>query len=178
VKRSLSRLDSVHQQLVDTVSSLEPKVFSQAPAVGQWSVAEIVHHLCLVEELVIKSLEGALARPPQRVGFFRRFIPTSVASIRLLKVKAPKAAKPFSPPEKEVALENFSRARSRLKELCATHGKNRLRYVIFKHPVLGEIDGVATVSFVGYHELRHFKQIREVLGKLKNGKRRAADSRG
>ena len=32
---------------------------------------------------------------------------------------------------------------------------------------VGEIDGVATVSFVGYHEHRHFKQIREVLKKIK-----------
>jgi len=31
------------------------------------------------------------------------------------------------------------------------------------------IDGVATVSFVGYHEQRHYKQIREVLRKLVNG---------
>jgi hypothetical protein len=141
-------------------------VFSQSPALGQWSVAEIVHHLCLVEELVIKSLDGALAQPPQRVGFFRRFIPTSIVAVRLLRVKAPRAANPLSPPEKEAAIEHFSRARSRLKELCATHGENRLRNLIFKHPVLGDIDGVAAVSFVGYHERRHFKQICEVLGKL------------
>ena len=167
MKRSLRRLDSVHQKLIGTIAPLEPKLFSQPPAAGQWSVAEIVHHLCLVEELVIKQLEGAIARPPQRVGFFRRFIPTSVVSIRLVRVKAPKAANPLSAPEKDVAIENWNRARSALKELCATHGEDRLRQLIFKHPFLGDIDGVATVSFVGYHERRHYKQIREVLRKLK-----------
>ena len=40
------------------------------------------------------------------------------------------------------------------------------KQMVFKHPFLGEIDGIATVSFVGYHELRHYKQIREVIKKL------------
>jgi hypothetical protein len=60
----------------------------------------------------------------------------------------------------------FDRARQALKTLCATHGRNRLKKLIFKHPFLGDIDGVATIAFVGYHEKRHFKQIREVLKKL------------
>jgi hypothetical protein len=181
MKRSLKRLDSVHQKLIDTIAPLEPKLFSEAPAAGQWSVAEIVHHLCLVEELVIKQLEGAIARPPQRVGFFRRLIPTSIVSLRLLRVKAPKAANPLSAPDKDVAIQNLNLARNALKEFCATHGEDRLRQLVFKHPFLGNIDGVATVSFVGYHERRHHKQIREVLKKLRNGKNGrelAADFRG
>jgi len=42
--------------------------------------------------------------------------------------------------------------------------------VVFKHPFLGEIDGTATISFIGYHELRHYKQIREVIKKLDHGR--------
>jgi DinB family protein len=167
MRRSLRRLDSIHEKLIGTIAPLEPKLFSQPPAAGQWSVAEIVHHLRLVEELVIKQLESAIARPPQRVGFFRRFIPTSIVSLRLVRVKAPKAANPLAAPEKDVAIENLNRARNALKELCAAHGEDRLRQLVFKHPFLGDIDGVATVSFVGYHERRHYKQIREVLRKLK-----------
>ena len=169
MKKALKRLDSVHQKLLDAVSPLEPELYSQRPTPGEWSVAENVHHLRLVEDRVIKELEGALARPPQRVGFLRRFIPTSIVSVRLIRVKAPKAMNPFNAPAKEVAIENFDRTRESLKTLCATHGSDRFRNLVFKHPFLGEIDGVATVSFIGYHELRHYKQIREVLTKLRNG---------
>ena len=73
---------------------------------------------------------------------------------------------PLDAPAKDVAIANFAGARNRLKTLCATHGEERFRNLVFKHPFLGEIDGVATVSFVGYHEQRHYKQIREVLRKL------------
>ena len=169
MKKVLRRLDSVHQKLLGTVSPLGPELYSQRPGEGQWSVAEIVHHLYLVEERVIKDLEGAIAREPRRVGFLRRFIPTSIVASRLIRVQAPKAVKPMDAPVKEVGIANLDRARNALKTLCANHGSERFRQLVFKHPFLGDIDGVATVSFVGYHEQRHYKQIREVLKQLGNG---------
>lgn len=169
MKKPLKRLDSVHQKLIDAITPLNPELFSQRPSNNEWSVAEIVQHLCLVEERVLKDLERAFGGPPRRVAFLRRLIPTSIVSIRLIRVKAPKAVKPLHAPAKDVLIENFNRARNALKTLCAAHGKGRFRSIIFKHPFLGDIDGVATISFVGYHELRHYKQIREVLRKLGNG---------
>jgi len=169
MKKALKRLDSIHQKLINIVSSLDPKIYSQRPAEGEWSVGEIVHHLCLVEGRVIKELERAIGQQPRRVGFLRRLIPTSIVSLRFKRVQAPKAVKPLDAPEREMALENFDRARTNLKTLCATHGEERFRNLVFKHPFLGEIDGVATVSFVGYHEQRHYKQIRDVLRTLGNG---------
>jgi hypothetical protein len=74
---------------------------------------------------------------------------------------------PVDPPARKDIIENYNATRNKLKELCATHGRQRLKQVIFKHPFLGEIDGSATVSFIGYHEIRHFKQIKEVLKKLR-----------
>jgi hypothetical protein len=172
MKRALQRLDTIHQKLLSTVSTLEPDVYSRRPSEGEWSVAENVHHLCLVEARVIKELENALARPPRRIAFLRRLIPTAIVSVRLIRVKAPKAMNPLDAPAKDRAIENFARTRSNLKALCETHGRERLRNLVFKHPFLGEIDGVATVSFVGHHEQRHYKQIRDVLRKLKTSQNR------
>jgi hypothetical protein len=169
MKKPLKRLDSVHQKLIDTIIPLNSELFIQRPSINEWSVAEIVQHLCLVEERVLRDLERAFAGPPRRVGFFRRWIPTSIVSIRLIRVKAPKAVKPLDAPAMDVAIESFNRSRNALKTLCATYGKDRFRDIVFKHPFLGDIDGVATISFVGYHERRHYKQIREVLRKLANG---------
>jgi DinB family protein len=166
MRRALKRLDSVHARLLQTVTPLDSKIFSQRPSENEWSVAEIVQHLSLVEERVTTELEAAIARKPQRVGFLRRLIPTSVVSSRLLRVKAPKAMNPVVVPEKGVAIQNLDRARQNLKALCQAHDVNRFRNLIFKHPFLGNIDGVATISFIGYHEHRHYKQIREVLKKI------------
>jgi hypothetical protein len=166
MKRALKRLDSVHHKLIGAIASLEPSVYSERPADDEWSVAEIVHHLCLVEDRVTKELEAAIARTPRRVRFLRRLIPTSIVSSRLIRVKAPKAMNPLDAPARDLAIANFERARNSLKTLCAAHGNDRFRNLVFKHPFLGEIDGVATISFIGYHEQRHYKQIREVMQKL------------
>jgi uncharacterized damage-inducible protein DinB len=166
MNKSLKRLDVVHQRLMNTVAPLDSKLFQERPAEGEWSVAEIVQHLCLVEERVIKDLERALAAEPGRVNFLKRLIPTSIVSSRIVRVKAPKAVNPTEVPEKETAIQNYNHARQSLKHLCSTHSKERFRQLVFNHPFLGKIDGTATVAFVGYHEQRHFKQIREVLKKL------------
>lgn len=169
MQRVLNRLDRVHEKLLETVRPLDSKVFGERPSENEWSVGEIVQHLFLVEERVLKDLEAGIQREPRRVGWMRRLIPTSIVSSRLLRVKAPKSVNPRSVPEKDQIIQNLEAARVKLKAVCSTHGADRLRNVTFKHPFLGEIDGVATVSFVGYHEHRHFKQIREVLKKIKYG---------
>jgi hypothetical protein len=166
MKRSLKRLDSVHHRLLGAVSPLGPELFSKQPSQGEWSVAQIVQHLWMVEERVIKDLEIAIAKEPQKIGLLRKLVPTSIVASRLLRVKSPKGVTPVEVIEKEAAIENFDRARNSLKQLVATHGHERFRKLVFKHPFLGKIDGVATISFVGYHEQRHYKQILEVLRKL------------
>lgn len=167
MQRTIKRLDSTHEKLVATVSPLSPQVFSQRPSETEWSVSEILHHLRLVEERVIQELEKGLAGNPQPLGLLRRLIPTAIVGSRMIKVKAPKAMNPSNAPEKEKSLAAFDQTRNQLKALCATHGRARLQQTVFKHPFLGQITGAAAVSFLGYHEQRHLKQIREVLQKLK-----------
>ena len=166
MKKTLRRLDSIHSKLVDTITPIDDPLFSRKPADEEWSIAEIVHHLCLVEDRVIKELETQLANPPRSVGFLRKFLPTSIVASRLLRVKAPKGMNPLNPPVKADLIANYDAARTRLKELCSTHGRDRLGQIVFKHPFLGEIDGTATISFIGYHERRHHKQILEVIKKV------------
>jgi hypothetical protein len=175
MKRVLKRLDKVHEKLTATVAPLDEELFARQPANGGWSVAQILQHLSWVEERVIQDLEKAISRPPRKISFVRRFVPTSIVALRLVRVKAPQAVNPETPAEQEAAIalpgkneaiSNYNRARNDLKNLCVTHGNNRFRQIVFKHPFLGDIDGIATISFVGYHEQRHYKQIREVLRKL------------
>ena len=166
--RTLTRLDSIHGKLLSLISEVDDERFRRRPSDSEWSVAEVVHHLSLVEQYVINSLEHSLAQPPQSLSLLRRLVPTRIVAWRLLRVKAPKGVQPLDPPPRQQLIENFNGTRARLKALCIEHERTRLRQVVFKHPFLGPIDGTATVSFVGYHELRHYKQIREVLKKLKS----------
>jgi DinB superfamily len=168
LEKIIKRLDSTHQELLAAVTPLDSEHFTQQPAENEWSIAEVVHHLCLVEERVIEDLVKQLAAEPQTVGLLHRLVPTSIVASRRIRVKAPKAVTPSNPPEKSVAIESFNRSREKLKQLCSKYGRDRLRHVVVNHPFLGKIDGTAAVSFVGYHELRHLKQIREILKKIQS----------
>ena len=167
MQRTLRRLDATHEKLIATVAPLPTPLFSQRPAETEWSVSEILQHLRLVEDRVIQELEKGLAAAPQPLGLLRRLVPTSIVRSRLIKVKSPRSVTPAEAPEKEKSLAAYNQTRNQLKSLCATHGRERLQQTIFKHPFLGRITGVAAVSFLGYHEERHLKQINEVLRQLK-----------
>lgn len=166
MSRVLSRLDATHGRLLAEINSISEDQFSRQPADGDWSIAEIIHHLNLVEQRVTKELVQALERGPRRVNLLKRLTPTSNVSLRLIKVKAPNAVVPRSSQAKEETIRTFEDSRTRLKALYLEHGEDRLRNTVFRHPFLGEISGVAAFSFVAYHEKRHHKQIREVLKRL------------
>lgn len=164
--RILRRLDATHNKLLATINGLDDESFCLRVSPETWSVAEVVHHLYLVEERVVKDLRKALTKPPRSLPLRRRLIPTAIVAYRLIRVKAPQVVTPTDTPPKAQVLESYNAARAALKEICLNEGRERLSRAIFRHPFLGEISGIATVSFVGYHEQRHHKQIREIIGKL------------
>ncbi len=168
MRKVIARLDSVHRQLLEEIAPLDAEKFAQRPVASEWSVAEVLHHLCLVEQHVIDGLRRELSRPPQKLQLFYRLIPYSLlVGRRVRRVRAPKFVEPLAAPSKEIAVERYNRLRSSLKALSDEHGRERLNQVVMKHPFLGKLSGVKAFAFVGYHEQRHCKQIREIISKIR-----------
>jgi hypothetical protein len=166
MKGTLKRLDTVHEKLAVAIRTTNPSLYSKRPGENEWSIAEVVQHLCLVEERVLEALKKNLEKGPAKVGFLKKLIPMRLVSHRFIKLKAPQLVTPNNPPAMDELLSNYDQVRGRLKGLCVEYGSERLKAVTIKHPFLGDIDGVAAVSMVNFHEERHYKQIREILKKL------------
>ena len=168
MKSTLKRLDTVHAQLTATVNGVDPALLSRRPAESEWSVAEVVEHLCLVEGAVMKGIKAKLDQPPAKVSFLRKFFPMRIVSLRVKRLQAPKYVQPSHdlPPVDEL-LEKFDALRANTKEICLKEGE-RLSNVCLKHPYFGDMDGAAAVSMIAFHEQRHLKQIREIVKKLAN----------
>jgi hypothetical protein len=167
MKRIYRRLDAVHQQLLDVIEPLDAEKFARKPAPTEWSVAEVVHHLYLVEQHMIKGLEHELTQPPKRLPLLNHLIPYSLlVGRRVRRVRAPKAVEPLNPPPKETVIENYNRVRAAIKAFSTEHGRKRLSQVVLKHPFLGAFSGLKAIAFVGYHEQRHYKQIQEIIRQL------------
>lgn len=169
MKSTLKRLDAVHERLANTVNAVDPALLSKRPAENEWSVAEVVEHLCLVEGAVMKYLESKLDQPPVKVGFLAKLKPMRIVSWRVKRLQAPKLVQPASelPPMEEL-LKKYDRVRENTKKICNEAGHARLSHIRFKHPYFGDMNGAAAVSMVAFHEQRHLKQIHEILKKLSN----------
>lgn len=167
MEKVFTRLDGVHQLLLSTIAPLDEEKFSRRPSENEWSVAEVVHHLCLVEQRMIEGIQRELLQPPQRLRLRYRFIPYSLlVERRVRRIRAPKFVEPLNPPPKETVIENYNRLRATFKAIGSEHGRKRLSQVVLKHPFLGDFNGVKAIAFVGYHEKRHYKQIREIIRQL------------
>jgi hypothetical protein len=167
MKSTLKRLDAVHERLVTTVGAVDGELLSKRPAENEWSVAEVVEHLCLVEGAVMGYLRSKLDQPPVKVSFLKKFLPMRIVSLRLKRLQAPKIVQPSSnlPPIDEL-LKKYDEMRAKTKETCIREGHKRLSNVCFKHPYFGDMDGAAAVSMIAFHEQRHLKQIHQILKKL------------
>ena len=164
---TLKRLDTVHEKLSVAIRTTDPSLYSKRPGENEWSIAEVVQHLCLVEERVTEALQKSLETGPAKVGFLKKLIPMRLVSLRFMKLKAPKLVTPTNDSRAmDELLTSYDHARGRLKQLCTEYGPERLKAISVKHPFLGDIDGVAAVSMINFHEERHYKQVREILKKL------------
>ncbi|MEW6731831.1 MAG: DinB family protein [Acidobacteriota bacterium] len=163
----VAQLDAVHQQLLDTVRPISVEQFAHRPSQTEWSIAEVIHHLYLVEKLAVESLEKALKRPPEELSLLRRMLlpPPAVIGWRGIRVRAPKVVEPLDAPSKQQTLENYNGVRDALKKIT-NHGRERLEKMVLKHLVLGLHNGVYAVQLAHYHEVRHFKQIQEIIKNL------------
>ena len=169
MKSTLKRLDTVHEKLTTAVSAVDPALLSRRPAENEWSVAEVVEHLCLVEGAVTGYLKSRLDQPPVKVSPLKKLLPMRIVSLRVKRLEAPKIVRPSAnlPPMAEL-LKKFDALRADTKEVCNSAGRQRLSRICFKHPFFGDMDGTAAVSMIAFHEQRHLKQIREILKKLNN----------
>src|SRR5215210_1620253 len=167
MEKVFARLDATHRRLMEMIMPMDEEHFKRRPSPEEWSIAEIVHHLCLVEQRVLDGLEAELPNPPVRVRLLQRLMPVSLlVGSRVVRVKAPKTVEPLKPPSKEEIIANYESVRRSLKEFSAAHGGERMKQLAMKHPFLGTFDGVTAIAFVGHHERRHIKQIKETLRKI------------
>jgi hypothetical protein len=165
----LSHLDNHRAALTEALDAVPVALRERRPAPNRWSVAEILEHLGIVEggitQLLQKQVDAARAagHGPERET--SPVVPT-VPVDRLLDRSAPLTASTRSQPSgtlsADAAWEALSHRRRALQELLLTVDGLALSEVIIPHPILGSLNVYQWLVFVGAHEGRHARQIREI----------------
>jgi hypothetical protein len=162
-KQAQRYLTDTRKGVEDAVKGLTDAQWKFKPAPGRWSVAEVVEHLALIED-VVHSILARLPESPapasdRNVKEVDEMILGKVPD-RTTKLQAPESAQPTGRWTPAGALEHFAAARNQTAALLAS--TPALRGHVFVHPYFGPLDGYQWIIAVAAHSERHTKQILEV----------------
>ena len=166
----LEQLERATENLLRTAEALGPAATS-APAPGQWSAAQVVHHLVLAETGINAYLQKKLASSEQlQRGGLRAKVRSWLLRLALrlpgFRFKTPPRAgiEPATdnlPPLPELR-QQWQQVRRQLEQLLNEFPGRQLNHAIFKHPRSGMLTIGQTLDFMLDHVLHHQQQLRRI----------------
>ncbi|KGR76264.1 DinB family protein [Ureibacillus sinduriensis] len=151
-------------ELFNEINGLSTESFNKKPSDDEWSIKQIVEHLCLMEGAIAKMIQGKLENGEVVNAEMK---PIEAATNRKIKIDAPEFALPGNEfatlEELKTKLNVTHQTLLKIEELA---DEKELKIKGFPHPVFGQMSLEQWIPFVGYHEMRHILQIKEVKEKL------------
>jgi hypothetical protein len=159
----LDLLDRAHKGLLVACADIPESRWTKAPAAGRWSAGENVAHLIMVEETVLAGARKALSQSPPRHPVWKRLhLPPVLARWRAVKRKSPIPLDRSLLGPREELLKKYTAARNRTLKLISETARRDLSRYRMPHPFFGSLNFYDWFRTLGYHEVRHTKQIREI----------------
>lgn len=156
-------LVATRDSLVEAVDNLSESQWNFKPSCNDWSIAEILEHMVLIEDRVhsiIARMPDAPPAEPNRLDWQLEEIILTQMPKRSTKVTAPPHVLPLHRWTPAECLVLFLESRSRTLKLLVD--APALRGHVIPHPVLGPWDGYQWILSASAHSARHTGQILEV----------------
>ena len=154
-------LYETRNNLVKEITSLSYTQFNGRLGMNMWSIAQVCHHLVLVEQATIKAIAWGLKKVDNTQ--------TERKNVHLLldrtkKFKAPEIVEPdVEPFEVQSIIDLLNDSRKKFLTFLSTiEDKSILAEKSFKHPALGELPLDQWIEQIYLHEQRHTEQIKEI----------------
>ncbi len=163
----VAKLNRSRAGLLSAVERVPAGRWQKRPGNGAWSAAEVVAHLTMVETAVVSGVTKWVQTEPKPVPFWKRLhIPPALGVLRLVKVKSPIPLDASLVGEKDAMLERYRTVREQTLVFVESNRERDLRRWRRPHPFMGSFNGNTWLKFIGCHEARHTKQIREIVKSL------------
>ncbi len=164
-EKGLRYLADTRNGLVDATKGLSEAQWKFKSAPDRWSIAEIVEHLVLVENLLLENIRPQLASSSSVAPADRDPKQIDAAILaqmpdRSTKYQAPPPIVPTGRWTAQAALDRF--LTSRQQTVAFLKSDADLRGHLVSHPVFGSMDGYEWILAIAAHTDRHTKQILEV----------------
>ena len=159
-----NRLERARTSLLAAIAAVPAEKWREAPRPEAWSAAHVVAHLTMVERAITDGAMRMTQHEPLPVPFWKRVhAPLVLAEVRLFKRKTPLPLDAGMVGEKEPMLEALVAAREQTMVFLKQNGSRDLSAYCRAHPFFGMLNLYEWFEVMGRHELRHTKQIREIV---------------
>ncbi|MBD1371354.1 DinB family protein [Hazenella sp. IB182357] len=156
----MEALTKIRADLVNLVSSLNEEEINYKPHKENWSIAQVLFHLALVEKAVTFQLSSVPVEKDEPIPEK----PILLTLDRTVKVKVP--TPDFEPKNSHFHLpeliEKLSKTRAKLLETYERYDKEKLHTQGFTHPAYGLLHIEQWLQFIRLHEQRHLEQIKDI----------------
>jgi hypothetical protein len=168
VAQIMEEIDKTRERLYRHVEGLTDEQATARPDPQSWTPAEIVEHLALIEDRLLRMMNmmltkaesarspGADAAQPIEIKPFT--LDEFIERGRNEKFDAPEAVRPAGVASLADSLARLRRSRAELKALRPRIEAIDLSVVTYPHPAFGPLNFYQWLAFIGLHEERHLQQ--------------------
>jgi DinB superfamily len=155
-------LQNSRAKFLSAAEELSDLRWRESPAPDCWSAAEVVAHVVIIEETTIFGMKRLLRSTPKPLR--KRFhVPLAIATWRGRKVRTPIPLDPQRVRDKQESLAGLAATREATVAFIESTRGTDISLYHYQHPFLGSLNMYDWFRTIGYHEMRHAKQIRELV---------------
>ena len=164
IREKLTRAQTAFFRAADAIPATN---WDECPGLNEWSAAELVAHLVVVERGVVTRADQLTQKTPIPVPFPKRMhLPLWLVEARGIRRKSPVALDASLLGEKETMLGALRRVRERTLAFISETERRDLSAYCWQHPFLGMLNAYEWMEMIAAHQIRHTKQAREIEAKL------------
>lgn len=147
--------------------SISAEKWNTKPDPNEWSAAELVAHLMMVERAILGGADRITQKKAKPIPFLKRFhFPMWLVESRIIRRKSPLPLDHSLLSSKEEMLGGLRAARERTLAFLEETAKKDLSAYCWPHAFLGMLNAYEWFEMIASHQNRHTKQMREIAARL------------
>lgn len=157
-------IEQVRQDLWAIVSPLSDEMINQSVGKDQWTIAQVLEHLYLVEQAIISQLSNE-----EYEEVDESFVPKSLNFMLDRSTKAPSDTafeSKFEFQSINSLKPKLEQSRQQLLEIAHRLGPEQMQKKAQRHRAFGLLTLSQWIEFIALHEKRHIEQIKEICQQL------------
>lgn len=172
IEKQFNQLEKDRKQLFEMLRVNSDELINQKPAADTWSIAEVIAHLIVAEEMSLKYLskkvlDTSKARPEGLKSKWRWLLVQIVFTFNI-KFKAPEIVEPNLGYQSLADLETkWGHIRAQTYQVLAKLSDEEVNKELWKHALAGKLNLHHMLQFFGVHFNRHKTQIERTLRAVK-----------